>query len=120
MDLSSLIEIQISADRRRGFNVDFDTEIECLSQLEKDVVGIVGEIGEFANLLKKIRLAATRPEYNGPSLREVNLELREELADAFIYLIRLSVILGGNLEADLVQKMQLNETRYRTLERPEA
>jgi NTP pyrophosphatase (non-canonical NTP hydrolase) len=116
MDLSALVERQIAADRRRGFQVDFDSDPERVAQLEKDLVGLVGEIGEFANVLKKVRLAIAHASYEGPSLGESTPSLREELADALIYLMRLSVVLGGDLEADLVGKMRVNDGRYGALE----
>jgi NTP pyrophosphatase (non-canonical NTP hydrolase) len=116
MELSALVESQISADIRRGFETEFDTDDERVAQLEKDLVGLMGEVGEFANILKKIRLAATHAKYEGPSLETAAPVLREELADALIYLIRLSVVLKANLEADVVQKMRVNERRYSPLE----
>lgn len=117
MDLSALVEQQISADRRRGFQVDFDTDDERVAQLEKDLVGLFGEVGEFANLLKKVRLGVSHADYEGPSLSEATPEMCEELADALIYLMRLSVILGEDLETTLIRKMQFNEARYGSLER---
>lgn len=45
--------------------------------------------------------------------------MREELADALIYLIRLSVVIGGSLENDLISKMQVNDGRYGHLEESE-
>lgn len=117
MYLSDLIERQIAADRRRGFRVDFDNNSQRVVQLEKDLVGIMGEIGEFANALKKVRLAMEHSAYDGPSLTEVAPNLREELADAFIYLMRLSVVLGGDLESDLLEKMNKNDRKYGHLER---
>jgi NTP pyrophosphatase (non-canonical NTP hydrolase) len=117
MELSTLVDLQISADRRRGFQVDFDSDPERLAQLEKDLIGLLGEVGEFANVLKKVRLAITHSGYEGPTLEEAKPNLREELSDALIYLIRLSVVLGGDLETDLVDKMKVNELRYSSLER---
>jgi len=117
MDFSALVERQISADRRRGFQVDFDSDAERVAQLEKDLVGLLGEVGEFANVLKKVSLGMTHTGYKGPSLNKVASSMREELADALIYLMRLSVVLGGDLEADLIQKMRVNESRYGSLER---
>lgn len=117
MELSALVESQISADRRRGFQIDFDSDAERVAQLEKDLVGFLGEVGEFANILKKVRLAITHAGYKGPSLEEAAPGLREELADALIYLMRLSVIVGGELETDLVHKMRVNDERYSLLER---
>jgi NTP pyrophosphatase (non-canonical NTP hydrolase) len=117
MNLSDLVRRQVSADRRRGFRVDFEDESDRIMQLERDLVGMLGEVGEFANVLKKVRLAVTHPGYEGPSLEQAAPGLREELADTLIYLIRLSFILGGDLENDLIEKMKTNETRYGSLER---
>lgn len=116
MDLAALIQKQISADRRRKFMVEFNSEPERVAQLEKDLVGLLGEIGEFANALKKVRLALDHTRYQGPTLGGALPDLREELADAFIYLMRISAILGGDLEADVMKKMRLNDQRYDQLE----
>jgi NTP pyrophosphatase (non-canonical NTP hydrolase) len=117
MELSNLIKKQIDADERRGFPVVFGTDAERHDQLMRDLVGLVGEVGEFADLLKKVGLASSTPGYEGPSLAEVAPRLRSELADVAIYLFRLSTILKGDLEQDLLQKMKINDERYRYLER---
>ena len=119
MDLSALVAAQSSADRRRGFKLDFETDADRIAQLEQDIVGLIGEIGEFSNVLKKVRLAASHIGYAGPSLAEASQGMREELADALIYLIRLSVVIGGSLENDLISKMQVNDGRYGHLEESE-
>lgn len=117
MDLSVIIERQVSADERRGFPVRFETERQQYDQLTNDLVGLVGEVGEFANELKKVGLGLDNAKYDGPSLKDAAPHLREELADAVIYLIRLSAGLGGDLEEDILSKMDTNDDRYRSLER---
>ena len=112
MELASLIQQQIERDRRRGFRVDFEEDGDRIDQLMRDLVGLFGEIGEFANLLKKIGLGETTAGYVGPSLADAGAELREELADAAIYLFRLATILGGNLEQDILRKIHINDERY--------
>lgn len=116
MELKILVERQISADRRRGFPVEFATNEDRHAQLAKDLVGLLGEIGEFANLVKKASLKLDHPSYDGPSLDEASGRLREELADALIYIIRLSAIIGGDLEQDVLATMAHNDNRYRSLE----
>lgn len=116
MELSELVLKQISADRRRGFPVDFDSEVKRVQQIERDLIGLFGEIGEFANTLKKVSLALEHNRYDGPSLSEAGPNLKEELADALIYMMRLSFLLGGNLEKDVIAKMKVNDGRYRPLE----
>ncbi|NGN45020.1 hypothetical protein G6N74_28595 [Mesorhizobium sp. CGMCC 1.15528] len=117
MDFSAIVARQIGADERRGFPVHFGSDAERHDQLVRDLVGLIGEIGEFANELKKVGLRLNNPKYTGPSLGEAAPHLREELADAAIYLFRLSTILGGDLERDILSKMDINDDRYRKLER---
>ena len=117
MELSTLIQKQIDADKRRGFPVDFATNLERQDQLMRDLVGLIGEVGEFADVLKKVGLASSTPGYNGPSLAEAAPRLRSELADVAIYLFRLSTIVEGDLEHDILEKMKVNDERYRHLER---
>jgi NTP pyrophosphatase (non-canonical NTP hydrolase) len=116
MQFKAIVERQIAADRRRGFLVDFDTDVERYAQLAEDLVGLMGEIGEFANLVKKVGLRIARPGYDGLSLKDASGKLREELADAIIYIIRLSAILGADLEQDVLAKMDRNDIRYRSFE----
>jgi len=116
MDLSTLIKNQIAADTKRGFPVIFHTDQEKYSQLIKDLVGLYGEIGEFSNLVKKVGLKLDRSKYNGPSFADVERQLREELADTMIYLMRVSAILGVDLEREIITKMNINSLRYQSLE----
>lgn len=116
MDLSDLIEQQIERDRRRGFRVDFDHDGDRIDQLMRDLVGLLGEAGEFANLLKKVELGRMIPGYAAPSLADARPDLQAELADVAIYLFRLATILGGDLEQDILRKIRINDERYRGLE----
>jgi len=117
MELTKLIAEQISRDRRRGFEVDFDSEAARQTQIMRDVVGLIGEVGEFANLLKKVELAHTNRAYIGPTLSEATPQLSEELADIAIYLFRLSILIGADLEKAILDKIKINDLRYRDLER---
>jgi NTP pyrophosphatase (non-canonical NTP hydrolase) len=116
MDLAALMKIQITADEERGFPVRFSGDRERVMQLMKDLVGLFGEIGEFSNLIKKIEIKLDRPAYDGPSLAESRDQLREEVIDSFIYLIRLAAILETDLEVELLNKMKNNQERYKPLE----
>lgn len=116
MELSALIREQIERDRRRGFAVDFQDDAAREDQLMRDLVGLFGEVGEFSNLLKKVTLARTTEGYSGPTLGDATPHLREELADAAIYVFRLATILGSNLEKDIIEKIRRNDERYRNLE----
>jgi NTP pyrophosphatase (non-canonical NTP hydrolase) len=117
MDLSAIVALQIAADERRGFPVKFSSEAERHDLLAHELVGLVGEVGEFANELKKVGLGLSNPKYAAATLSEAAPHLREELADAAIYLFRLSAILGGDFEQDVLAKMKSNDDRYQDLER---
>ena len=112
MQLSEIVDKQVAADRKRGLPVELETERKRYEQLTKDLVGLIGEIGEFANIVKKVGLKIEHPTYSGPSLHEASPQLREELADTLIYVLRLSAILGTDLENDVLRKMALNDARY--------
>jgi len=117
MELSKIVDLQLGADVKRGFSEDLQTDAERVAQLTKDTLGLVGEVGEFANLLKKVELTLRVDGYEGLSLEAASAELREELADAMIYIIRLSSGLSGDLEGDILQKMAKNDERYHHLEK---
>lgn len=117
MDLKEIVERQISADQKRGFPVEFMDDRERYDQILKELVGLIGEIGEFANVVKKIGLGLDNPKYSGPAFESVDSELREEIADSMIYIMRISAIIGANLQEDILKKMKYNEKRYRSLER---
>lgn len=115
--LASLGRRQIDADRTHGFPVDMADDETRRDQLSKDLVGLMGEIGEFANLLKKVDLAIVQPGYKGPDFQAAEPELRLELADAQIYLLRLAYLLRMDLEEAVVEKMRMNNERYAYLRR---
>jgi deoxycytidine triphosphate deaminase len=110
--LASLARRQIDADRVHGFPVDLPDNEARRNQLSKDLIGLMGEIGEFANLLKKVELAITNPGYEGPDLVAAEPELRMELADVQIYLLRLAHLIRMDLGEAVLEKMRLNDERY--------
>ena len=74
------------------------------------VVALVGELGEFANIVKKVN---RDNKTLNKGLDEKSLEkLREELTDCFIYIVILSNILEMDLEREYFKKMKLNEKRF--------
>jgi NTP pyrophosphatase (non-canonical NTP hydrolase) len=110
--LAALTRRQIDADRSHGFSVDVSGDRARIDQLSKDLVGLMGEVGEFANLLKKVDLAASQPRYEGPDLASAKLALRMELADAQIYMLRLAHLLEVDLADAVLDKMRTNDERY--------
>lgn len=115
MDLNQIVTSQIAMDELHGFPVSFDSQQEKYRQLTKDLVGCFGEIGELANLVKKVNIKLDHPSEYVLSVSDVETQMREELVDSLIYIIRLGAILGVDLESELLKKMQLNADRYERL-----
>ena len=107
--LRELTEMQHTFDSRhssRGRLWSQGIDKDNLSVLLELTVALAGEVGEFANLAKKLvrgdlELDAARPD------------LGSELADVFIYLVKLGEQLGLDLEAEFRAKLVVNESRFK-------
>ena len=80
-----------------------DKNIETLEHL---IVCLVGEIGEFSNIVKKIKRGDFKYSEKKP-------ELSEELADSFIYLIKIANQMNIDLETIFIDKLAKNKTRFK-------
>ncbi|WP_201618010.1 MazG nucleotide pyrophosphohydrolase domain-containing protein [Psychrobacter urativorans] len=87
----------------KGFYVDIDES--NIHELEHLIVCLVGEIGEFSNILKKVARGDSR-------LKEVKNLLDEELVDTFIYLVKISNQFNVNLEEGYLNKLEKNKKRF--------
>jgi len=74
------------------------------------VVCLVGELGEFANTLKKVNRGDT-------SYQDARANLEEELTDVFIYLMQIANQMGINLEDSYLRKLEKNRQRFKSYER---
>jgi NTP pyrophosphatase (non-canonical NTP hydrolase) len=116
MEFAEICKMQILDDEKRGFLVNFDSEKDTHAQLIKDLVGLVGEVGEFSDKAKKIGLKLDQPKYDGPTLTESRDQLGKELSDILIYTIRLAAILKIDLESVVLKTIRDNKERYGYLE----
>lgn len=107
MDLRQLIELQIEFDKEHSAQRPFYVPISATNpqDLEHLVVCMVGELGEFANILKKV----VRGDL---SYENAESHLHEELTDIFIYLMKVAGQTGVDLEARYLEKLQKNKTRF--------
>lgn len=78
--------------------------------LKDMTIALTGELGEFANIIKKANRDKNqlRQELSKDRLNK----LREELIDCFIYLVILSNILEMDIEEELLKKVKFNEKRF--------
>jgi NTP pyrophosphatase (non-canonical NTP hydrolase) len=107
--IAELIRAQRNFDARHGLGGKSwaqQIDQQHVSVLLELTVALTGEVGEFANVTKKIARGDFTLESGKP-------ELRSELADIFVYLLKLAGQLGIDLEAEYENKMRLNEERFK-------
>lgn len=107
LDLKELAKLQSQFDQEHAGAIEFYEEINesNMESLEHLIVCLVGELGEFSNLVKKVR----RGDY---SLSEVKDQMGEELADVFIYLLKISSQFHVDLESVYLAKLEKNKKRF--------
>ena len=71
----------------------------------------LGELGEAANILKKMNRARDGIPGNSESIEELRAAFAEELADAFTYLDLLAQAAGVDLEAEAIRKFNIVSER---------
>lgn len=107
MQLKDIQEMQRSFDKSHQMKLDFYEKIDekNLPVLEHLVVCLLGELGEFSNLLKKV----VRGDYE---LKDVKDSLDEELVDVFIYLIKIANQFDVDLENGYLNKLEKNKVKF--------
>lgn len=107
MTIQELIELQKEFDGKHKGNFKWNVKItdSNIEMLEFLMVSLTGEVGEVANIVKKI----VRGDFK---LEEKKSDIEEELADVFIYLLKLSYQLNIDLESTYVKKMGKNRERF--------
>lgn len=86
---------------------DIDQNIDFLKDM---TIAFTGELGEFANVVKKIN--RDRKTIDQKPSREMIEKLKEELTDCFTYLLILANILKMDMEKDYLKKVELNHKRF--------
>ncbi len=107
MTLEQIKKNQEKFDKKYKGNIDFFENInnKNIEPLEHLIVCMLGEFGEFSNIVKKIK----RGDF---SLLEKEKELKEEYADIFIYMIKIANQLDIDIEGEYISKMKKNEKRF--------
>lgn len=107
MELKDLIQRQREFDERHETNFAWSEPItaEQSGPLIHNVLALAGEVGELANLVKKY----DRGDFGFDVLIEL---LPSELADIFIYLVKIAYQSGVDLEAAFDRKLSENEVRF--------
>lgn len=111
MSLKELMDFQEEFDGRHIGNFCWNSKVtdDNIELLEFLIISLVGEVGEVANIVKKI----VRGDF---SLAERDNEIREEIADIFIYLLKISYQMDIDLEEAYFEKMKRNQERFKKYE----
>ncbi len=112
MDLKKLVEIQTEFSRRKFPRFwEIGDEQELALRLEYLTNALAGEVGEAANLVKKVVRSAV---YGHGTLRleDVRRDVEEEITDVFIYVLTIAGLLGMDLEKAYFEKLEKNERRF--------
>ncbi|MBB5341450.1 MazG nucleotide pyrophosphohydrolase domain-containing protein [Tunturiibacter gelidoferens] len=111
MELKDICKMQSEFDAAHKSNARWDEPItqDNLQLLEHLLVCLVGEVGECANLVKKV----VRGDLSYAAVRD---DLGGELADTFIYLIKVCSQTGIDLEREFLKKLEFNRKRFKKYE----
>lgn len=116
MKLKELMDLCKKLDEKHGFPLTFDNQLDKYNQITKDLVGLFGEIGEFANTVKKINIKIEKEDNYKLDMEQAEANLKEELADFLIYIMRIANILEIDLTTETLNKIEKNKIRYGTSE----
>lgn len=112
MDLKEIVKLQQEFDAKHKTNFNWDESIseENLQLLGYLTLSIFGEVGEMANIVKKILRGDADYELSKP-------RLNDELADIFIYVLKLSYQMDIDLEEIFLKKLEINKSRFKSFEK---
>ena len=116
MDFKDILHKQAEFDRAHGWDTAIIPEEERLQALERELVGLMGEVGEVANLVKKARLEALSNKSTTSAFLDIVPSAKEELIDVLIYLLRMFQVTGADIETEYIRKLDINKTRFRKYE----
>ncbi|NMB51368.1 MAG: nucleotide pyrophosphohydrolase [Bacteroidales bacterium] len=114
MNLNQLINIQKEFDSKHKGKFDWAQKIDedNIEILEYLLLCLVGEFGEISNLVKKV----LRGDYY---LNDIRAQLSEEIADIFIYVLKLAYQLDIDIENQFLLKVDKNKNRFTHYEKSE-
>lgn len=112
MNIEQIIERQNRFDASHGWRSEFNDNEELIRAVEKDIVGLMGELGEFSNIIKKASLISKDEVALAEFLLSNSDKISEELIDTFIYLIRLFAHFHVDVESAYFKKMNFNKKRF--------
>ncbi len=116
MDLQTLLNMQREFDERHGWSLDTVTPDRRLDVFEREIIGLIGEVGELANLVKKARLDVDRFASATEAFDQITTGTKEELVDILIYLLRLFQLTETDIAEEYEKKIKINIGRFKKFE----
>lgn len=118
MSIKNISDIQYDFDKKHDWTVSDNNIEEVVEAINEDLIGLIGEIGEFSNIIKKINFSKRN---ESKDVFEVTFDqkkdfLAEELIDSLIYLLRISNHLDLDIEKEYFKKLEFNAKRYENYE----
>lgn len=110
--LDEIIAQQREFDQRHKSRINWSEEVsdQNVEVLEYLLLATLGELGEAANLVKKV-VRGDKP------LSAIREKLSEEIIDILIYAIKLTYQMNIDVEKVYHEKMRRNEKRFKHYER---
>lgn len=105
--INELIDFQRSFDSQHAGKYEWNAKIDesNIHILEHIILATVGEVGEAANILKKV-IRGDLP------FEKARQGITEEVIDIFIYVLKLIYQLDIDIEAEYNKKMKINQERF--------
>lgn len=107
MNIKEFLEMQKRFDSQHSSKINWSETItdNNIHILEHLIIALVGEVGEAANILKKIIRGDT-------TLINCKEQLTDEVVDVFIYILKLIYQLDIDIELEYNKKIQINTVRF--------
>lgn len=120
MNINDIVKIQKGFDFSHGWTPE-ENLLDIMAYINKDIIGIIGELGEFSNQIKKINLLIDSNKIQDAEelYKSVESNLREEITDTFIYIMRIVSHLNIDLEEEYFKKLNINKEKYRGFDKDE-
>ncbi|MEM1598222.1 MAG: MazG nucleotide pyrophosphohydrolase domain-containing protein [Pyrobaculum sp.] len=112
MDLREAVKIQLEFSKSKFPNFwRVEDEKDVALRLEYLSNALAGEVGELANLVKKV-VRGVVYGHGGATLEALRESIVEELTDVFIYTLTMAGFLGVDLEEAFLKKLEVNRSRF--------
>ena len=111
--MKEIAEILEKFDKERGwYTGDIFPEEKRIEMMEWMVTGLAGELGEVSGPIHKFRRNYNHHGFKKEEFEQLKQELEEELADVYIFLYKLSLLVDVDLKKAILKKIKRNEERH--------